>query len=856
MEQLPFCSVGLYLQTEAECHKTCYTENLAINKDLKNVGALKSDLQDLLRRRIGFQYSLESTDTLCLHHEKCLLDNYEILQKACCDPYQKHKSRVRKSLRVVDIAMSEKLAALGLDVKPGLKMCRNCFKRKTAPSDDEVSTANDDDNDPDFILPADQLNVALSTSFPIVGCSPVKLSKYPKRQRASYLVQNVKKLETVILSAVAPETDPMSIAITDANCSKCSDLDAIVSELKEKCLLVSKQQQIQLLTLAPNSWSIKRAAEEFQVSEYLVRQARALKQTSGILSMPEQRRGKCLPDEVVKSVFEFYQEDEVSRVCPGKKECISVKIDGCKQQKQKRLLLGNLKELYLLFKQKQQSKLSSFANSVAQGSVISFSKFCELRPKRCIMAGTSGSHSVCVCTIHQNVKLMLAKLGKECNYHQCIDKIVCSSENKDCMIHRCQHCPGTVLLEEYLTNQLVEDSDRDDLISFNQWVTTDRTTLVMHQMTVEEFVTEIVSKIDKLTVHEYISKHQSRYLTELKSVLSPNECIVLLDFAENYSFIVQDAAQGYHWENTQATLHPFVVYYREDMELKCTSFCCISNHMKHDTVAVYVFQSRIIEHMKKKIPGLAKVYYFSDGCAGQYKNLKNFANLCHHEEDYNISAEWNFFATSHGKSACDGIGGTVKRLAARASLQRPLTDPILTPNDLYSWCSKNIENITFFFVDSSAVLQASVRQENRFAFAKPVPGTRSFHWFVPISTTELQVGYISGNVANTLGSHQAGPTVVNLQPGQFVACVYDGEWWLGNVLEICTDNNDAKISFMHPHGPAASFFWPLTEDICWVPTAHLLCHVSVPSTTGSGRQYTLDNVRVVSDAWQTFNSMV
>ena len=32
----------------------------------------------------------------------------------------------------------------------------------------------------------------------------------------------------------------------------------------------------------------------------------------------------------------------------------------------------------------------------------------------------------------------------------------------------------------------------------------------------------------------------------------------------------------------------------------------------------------------------------------------------------------NFFATSHGKSACDGIGETVKRLLTKASLQRPL----------------------------------------------------------------------------------------------------------------------------------------------------------------------------------------
>jgi hypothetical protein len=34
----------------------------------------------------------------------------------------------------------------------------------------------------------------------------------------------------------------------------------------------------------------------------------------------------------------------------------------------------------------------------------------------------------------------------------------------------------------------------------------------------------------------------------------------------NYSFIVQDAVQGFYWQNEQATLHPFAIYYKEDEE--------------------------------------------------------------------------------------------------------------------------------------------------------------------------------------------------------------------------------------------------------------------------------------------------
>jgi hypothetical protein len=52
-----------------------------------------------------------------------------------------------------------------------------------------------------------------------------------------------------------------------------------------------------------------------------------------------------------------------------------------------------------------------------------------------------------------------------------------------------------------------------------------------------------------------------------------------------------------------------------------------------------------------------------------YKIRYNLHNMCHHNEDHGLDAQWHFFATSHGKGACDGIGGTVKRLITKSSLQ-------------------------------------------------------------------------------------------------------------------------------------------------------------------------------------------
>ena len=97
--------------------------------------------------------------------------------------------------------------------------------------------------------------------------------------------------------------------------------------------------------------------------------------------------------------------------------------------------------------------------------------------------------------------------------------------------------------------------------------------------------------------------------------------------------------------------------------------------------------------LKEIVPYFEKVHYFSDGCAAQYKNCKHFLNVCHHAEDFSMDCEWNFFATSHGKSACDGIGGTVKCLASRASLQRPSRDQILTAENMFNFCEESIKGI-------------------------------------------------------------------------------------------------------------------------------------------------------------------
>ena len=81
----------------------------------------------------------------------------------------------------------------------------------------------------------------------------------------------------------------------------------------------SYREKIQILTLCPTNWTIKKSAQFFSASEYAIRAARKLAREQGILSLPDRRHSKELQDDVLEQVHECYQDDEFSRIMPGKK---------------------------------------------------------------------------------------------------------------------------------------------------------------------------------------------------------------------------------------------------------------------------------------------------------------------------------------------------------------------------------------------------------------------------------------------------------------------------------------------------------------------------------------------------------
>ena len=83
-----------------------------------------------------------------------------------------------------------------------------------------------------------------------------------------------------------------------------------------------------------------------------------------------------------------------------------------------------------------------------------------------------------------------------------------------------------------------------DLIKYKQWVRTYRSNLEEDEDDFDNFLNKLTSMFFQLTEH-FIAKKQSRFLRVKKASLKFDEAVLIVNFAENFSFIVQDCAQSY-----------------------------------------------------------------------------------------------------------------------------------------------------------------------------------------------------------------------------------------------------------------------------------------------------------------------
>ena len=211
-----------------------------------------------------------------------------------------------------------------------------------------------------------------------------------------------------------------------------------------------------------------------------------------------------LNTNITNEVKPFYFRENVSQIMQGKKDsfCCQSRRREARTQTEKKLILSNLKEAFEQFRSKNHQ------------TMVGFSKCAEMRQQECVLASSSGTYSVCVCTLHNIVRLVMvgAKLSHltECDevprqhYRHCLSKRQCNPPSLDYLLHKCKLCQFGEIFQEVLLNEF----HRGLLMKLNAkcgpqlWSTLQ----IIHPL-VDEFIQRSTNQ--QVILHDFIAKEQT-----------------------------------------------------------------------------------------------------------------------------------------------------------------------------------------------------------------------------------------------------------------------------------------------------------------------------------------------------------
>ena len=82
-------------------------------------------------------------------------------------------------------------------------------------------------------------------------------------------------------------------------------------------------------------------------------------------------------------------------------------------------------------------------------------------------------------------------------YKDLIKKIVCNNQSNKFILHRCESCPGTAILKEFLDQELNEHED-DEKFNYCQWDTKDGAILTNFIATYKKYKETLIDAIGDL----------------------------------------------------------------------------------------------------------------------------------------------------------------------------------------------------------------------------------------------------------------------------------------------------------------------------------------------------------------------
>lgn len=459
---------------------------------------------------------------------------------------------------------------------------------------------------------------------------------------------------------------------------------------------------------------------------------------------------------------------------------------------------------------------------------LSLATFRRIRPKYTLTTNYL-SRNTCLCTRHQNFSFKLK-----------------TQEFQTFATRKILFGKAWILTEKL-----------PDVVSFSSWkrVTVQdgkkKMKIVQEEMAKADFIKLWEKEVNDFSEHVARLRKQFFEIRNLKQTLPEGEVVLHMDFAENYNCKTADEIQSAYWNQSQVTLHPMVLYYRDTTSLQHKSCVAVSDCLTHASSTVLAILEDFFALDFPELRNIKHVHYWTDSPTSQYRNRYMFETIMKHKTLFGCTATWNYFEAGHGKGPCDGVGGTSKRMADEAVNSQRTT--IQDADDFFKWAqSSSTKGIHYFFVPKDKCEKKA--EEIKACQLQPVKGTMCLHACTGeinrlftsntscycndcihgklCKTWNLTVSNAQGNTEeNTINEQDA----LQYSVDDFVVAMYSEKWYIGKIIEIDESDNEAEIPLMKRK--KIMFQWPNTEDIIWLCLKDILCKIKDPVPSGKSARF-------------------